>query len=79
MALKEEEVSVTSGKKKASGRKETDAVSATKPKIVRKTQNTLPPRFLRHPYHEIEVCRGKEVSEAKVIVVPLFDNRADIV
>ena len=41
--MKEEKVSVTSGKKKASVRKETVAVSATKPKIVRKNQNTLPP------------------------------------
>ena len=41
-ALKEEKVSVTSGKKKVSVRKETDEVSATKPKIVRKKQNTLP-------------------------------------
>ena len=48
-ALKEEKVSVTSGKKKASVRKETVAVSATKPKIVRKNQNTLPPHFLSQP------------------------------
>ena len=27
----------------------------------------------------VEVCRGKEVSEAKVTMVPFFDNRADIV
>ena len=46
MALKEEKVSVTSGKKKGSVRKETDAVSVTKPKIVRKNQNTLPPHLL---------------------------------
>ena len=78
-ALKEKEVSVTSGKKKASVRKEIDAVSATRPKIVRKNQNTLPPLLLSQPYHEIEVCRGREVSEAKVTVVPFSDNRADIV
>ena len=29
--------------------------------------------------HEVEVCRGKEVSEAKVITVPFFDNRADVI
>ena len=40
-----EKVSVTSGKKKTSFRKETVAVSATKPKIVRKNQNTLPPHL----------------------------------
>ena len=42
-------------------------------------QNTLPPRLLSQPYHEVEVCRGKEVSEAKVAMVPFFDNRADII
>ena len=33
--MKEEKVFVTSGKKKASVRKETDAVSVTSPKMVR--------------------------------------------
>ena len=41
MALKEEKVSVTSGKKKASVRKETDAVSVTKPKIVHNSEPTM--------------------------------------
>ena len=27
----------------------------------------------------VEVCRGREVSEAKVTTVPFFDNRADII
>ena len=31
------------------------------------------------PYHEVEVCRGREVSEAKVTMCPFFDNRADVV
>ena len=75
--MKEEKISVTSGKKKATVRKETVAVSATKPKIVRKNQNTLPPLLLSQPYHEVEVCRGREVSEAKVTMGPFFDNRAD--
>ena len=70
---------VTSGNKKASVRKETDAVSVTKSKIVPKNQNTLPPRLLSQPYHEVEVCRRKEVSEAKVAMGPFFDNRADII
>ena len=49
------------GKKKASVRKETVAVSATKPKIVRKkTQNTLPPHLLSQPHHEVEVCVEEE-------------------
>ena len=77
--MKEVKVFATSGKKKTSVRKETVAVSATKPKIVRKNQNTLPPHLLNHPCHEVEVCRGKEVSEAKVTVGPFFDNRADVI
>ena len=78
MALNEEKVSVTSGKKKASVCKETVAVSATRPKIVRKNQNTLPPHLLSQLQHEVEVCRGREVSEAKVTMGPFFDNRGDI-
>ena len=42
-------------------------------------QNTMPPQLLSHPCHEAEVCRGKEVSEAKITMVPFFDNRADII
>ena len=76
--LKEEKVPVTSGKEKASVRKETVAVSATWPKIVRKNQNTLPPHLLSQPYHEVEVCRKREAAEAKVTVDPLLDNRPDI-
>ena len=30
-------------------------------------------------YHEVEVCRGREVSEAKLTMGPFFDNRAEIV
>ena len=62
---------------KASVRKETDAVSVARPKVVHKNQNTLPPRLLSQPYHEVEVCRGREVTEAKVTMGPFFDNRAD--
>ena len=40
---------------------------------------TRPPRLLSQPYHEIEVCRRREVSEAKVTMGPFFDNRADII
>ena len=28
--------------------------------------------------HEDEVCRGRELSEAKVTIGPFFDNRADL-
>ena len=79
-ALKEERVLVTGGMKLASVRKETNAVSGMRVTIVRKNQNnTLPPHLPSHPSHEVEVCRGREVSEAKVTVVPFFDNRADII
>ena len=77
--LKKEKVSGTSGKKKTSARTETVAVSATIPKIVRKNQNTLLPHLPSQPFHEVEVCRGREVSEAKVTTGPFFDNRVDII
>ena len=65
MALKEEEVLVTSGKKKASVRKETDAVSGMRVTIVPKNQNTLPRRLPSHPSHEVEVCRKKKGIHGK--------------
>ena len=79
MALKEEMVLVTSGKKKASVRQETSAVSGMRATIVPKNQNTLPPHLPSHPSHEVEVCRRKEVSKANVTMVQFSDNRADII
>ena len=79
MALKEENVFVTSGKNKTSVRKETNAGSGMRATIVRKNQNTKPPRLPSPRCHEVEVRRGKEVSEAKVTMVPFFDNRADVI
>ena len=79
VALKEEKVLVTSGKEKASVRKETVAVSASIPKIVRKSQNTLPPHLPSKPFHEVEVCQRRKASEAKVSMDPFFDNRVDII
>ena len=58
--------------------KGTDAVSVTGPKIVHTKQNTPPPHIPSQPFHEVEVCRGKVVSRAKVILVSFFDNRVDI-
>ena len=75
----EGEVLVTSGEKKASVRQETNAVSGMIVAIVSKNQNTLPPRLPSQPCHEVEVCRGREASEAKVTMGPFFDNRADII
>ena len=60
-------------------RGDSSAVSGMRVKIIRKNQNTKPPHILSHPCHEVEVCQGKEVSEAKVTMVPFFDNRADII
>ena len=79
MALEEEKVPVTSGKKKASVRKETNAVSGMKVTIVPKNQDTLPPRLPSYQWREVEVCRRKEISKAKLTVVPFSDNRADII
>ena len=36
-----------------------------------KKRHQMPPHFLGHQWHEVEVCRGKEVS------ISFFDNRAD--
>ena len=58
MALKEEKVLVISGKKKANVRRETSAVFGMRVTIVHNNQTTM-------PCHEVDVCRGKEVSKAK--------------
>ena len=58
---------------------ETNAVSGMRVTIVHKNQTTMPPHLLSHPCHEVEVCRGNEVSEAKVTMVPFSDNRADAI
>ena len=47
--------------------------------IVPKNQTTMPPHLLSHLCHDVEVCRRKEVSKAKVTLVPFSDNRADII
>ena len=65
-------------RKKASVRRETSAVSSIRVTIVPINQTTMPPHLLGHQ-REVEVCRGKEVSKAKVTMVPFFDNRADII
>ena len=54
------------------------AVSGKRAMIVPKNQTTMPPHLPSHPSHEVEVCRRKEVSKAKVTIVPFSDNRADI-
>ena len=47
--------------------------------IVHKNQNTMPPHLPSHPCHEVEVCRRKEVSMAKVTILPFSDNHADTI
>ena len=49
MALKKEKVFVSSGKKKASVRKETNAVSGMRVTIVHKNQTTMPPHLPSQP------------------------------
>ena len=66
-------------RKRASVRKETNAVSGMRVTIVPENQNTLPPHPPSHPSHEVEVCRRRDVSKAKVTMVPFSDNRADII
>ena len=79
MVLKEEEVYVTSGKKKGSVRKETNAVSGMRVTIVRKNQNPEPPHLLSHRWHEVEARREKEASEAEGRLAEFFDNRVDTI
>ena len=47
--------------------------------IVHKNRTRKPPHILSHQWQEVDVCRGKEVSEAKVTMVPFFDSRAEII
>ena len=47
------------------------------PRSCAKKQNTLPPHLLRQPYRDVEVCRGREASEAKVTMGPFFENYAN--
>ena len=65
MVFKEEKVFVTSGKKKASVLKKTNAVSSIEVMIGRKSQNAKPPHLLSQPYHEVEVCPGKRSIRGK--------------
>ena len=53
-------------KKKANVRRETSAVSGMRVTIVHKNQHRKPPHLLSRQRHEVEVCREKGVSEAKV-------------
>ena len=41
--------------------------------------NDRAPKPRTQPHHEVEVCLGREVSEAKVTTGPFFDNCADVI
>ena len=62
IGLMEEKVLVTSEKKKASVRRETNAVSRMRVTIVRKNQTTMPPHLLNH-----QMSRGRRVSRKRSI------------
>ena len=62
MALKEDKIFVTSGKKNASVLKETDAVSATIRKIVRKT-----PEHTAATPSDPSMTRGRSVSRKRSV------------
>ena len=80
VALKEEKVHVTSGKKKASIRKVTGAVSVMRVMIiVHQNRQQKPLHPLSHQWHEEEARREKEASEAGVRLAEFFDSRADTI
>ena len=67
-------------KKKPAFEKRPSAVSGMRATIVPKNQNNKAATPSEPTLnHEGEVCRRKEVSQAKVTMVPFFDNRADII
>ena len=69
MALREEKVYVTSGKKKASVRRETSAVSGMRVMNVHQNRHRKPLHPLSHNLqkYEVEVCREKEMPEQKPV------------
>ena len=60
-------------------KREKSAVSGMRVTIVHQNRHRKPFHPLSHQWHEVEVSRGKEVSETKVILVSFFDNRADTI
>ena len=70
-------MNATNGKKKASVRRKTSAVSGMRVMIVHQNRNRKPLYPLSHQLHEVDVCREKEASKAELRPAELFDNRAD--
>ena len=79
VALKEEKEDVTSGKEKASVRRETRAVSGMRVMIVHQNRHRKPLHPLSHQWHEEKARRGKVIPEAEVRLAQFFDNRADTI
>ena len=77
MALKEDKVNATIGKKKDTVREETSAVSGTRVTIVQRNRHRKPLHPLSHQLHEVDVCREKEASHAEVRLAEFFTNCAD--
>ena len=76
--VKEEKVFVTSGKKKTDVRNHCSFRHESNDR-AQNPEHRMPPHFPSPRCREVEVCRRKEVSKAKVIILPFFDNRADTI
>ena len=78
MALKEETVFVTIGKKKCRARRETHVVSGMRAMIVQ-NRHQKPRHPLSHQLlkHEVEVRREKETSEAEASLGCSIDSRVN--
>ena len=77
MALREEKVCVTSGKIKASVRRETNAVSSMRVTIVHQNRHRKPLHPLSHQHQEVEVRREKRATEAGVRLGRPVDSRGN--
>ena len=71
MALKEDKVYVTSGRKKAIVRRETSAVSGMRVMIVHQKRHRKPLHPLSHQLHEVEVRREKRSVRARSHLVSI--------
>ena len=78
MALKEEEVFVTSGEKKGTVRREANVVSGMRVMIVQ-NRHQKPSHPLSHqlPKHQVEVRREKDTSEVEASLGSSIDSRVN--
>ena len=77
MALKEEKVFVTSGKKKGSVRRVTKEVSGMSNDRAKPTPKAAPPSEPQSSKHEVEACREKEMPEAEASLGNSIDPRVN--